>query len=71
MKKKDLKKFSRLMYSLAEVFTSEGKPSSAKTEIYFKSMEDRRIEDVVKAIESLIKTRIYTSFPKPAETSTY
>lgn len=63
----DLKAFSETMKGLAEIFDS-GKPLSAiKLEIYFRAMQDHSIQEIKMAAAKLVKTRVYSTFPKPAE----
>jgi hypothetical protein len=67
MQTADLKKFAVLMATLAEVFDAGKEVSKIKMEIYFKSLEKHPIEHISQAISNMINTRVYPSFPKPAE----
>jgi len=66
-RKKDQSKFAELMMSLAEVFDDGKGISPVKTEIYYKALEEFSIEDVEQAVVRTIKTRTFSSFPKPGE----
>lgn len=63
----DYEKFAVMMATLAEVFNDGKEISKIKTEIYFKSLEQYPIEHISQAITQMINTRVYPSFPKPAE----
>lgn len=67
MRPESQKKFAFLMLALAEVFDSGNVPSPAKTEIYFKALVDYSIDSIARAVDEIIKTRIFATFPKPAE----
>jgi len=67
MDSNDLVKFSEIMMALAEVFESDGEPSSVKIELYFNAFKDKSIEQITEATGKLLKTRKFSSFPKPAE----
>ncbi len=63
----DKKKFADLMMALAEVFDNGREPSAVKVEIYFKALERFGISEIDKAVSNMINTRVFASFPKPAE----
>jgi hypothetical protein len=63
----DKKKFADLMMALAEVFDNGRDPSAVKVEIYFKALENFGISDIDRAVSRMISTRVFASFPKPAE----
>jgi len=63
----DYEKFAVMMATLAEVFNDGKGVSKIKVEIYFKSLEKHPIEHISQAISQMINTRVYPSFPKPAE----
>lgn len=63
----DYQKFAMIMATLAEVFDDGKAVSKIKAEIYFKALESHTIEHISKAVTRLIKTRVFPSFPKPAE----
>lgn len=63
----DYEKFAVMMATLAEVFNDGKEVSKIKMEIYFKSLERYPIEHISQAITSMINSRVYPSFPKPAE----
>lgn len=53
------------MFALAEAVSQEITPF--KIEIYFKALEDLSIEDIERAVWSIIRTRTTVTFPKVAE----
>lgn len=63
----DYEKFAVMMATLAEVFNDGKEVSKIKTEIYFKSLESYPIENISQAVTKMISTRVFPSFPKPAE----
>ena len=67
MQMQDYKKFALMMATLAEVFNDGKEISKIKMEIYFKSLEKYPIDHISEAITNMINTRVYPSFPKPAE----
>ena len=66
-RKNDNTKFASLMGALAEVFDNGKEPSAIKIEIYFKALKEYPIKDIEKAVNILITSRVFPSFPKPAE----
>lgn len=67
MKKADLIKFAEIMAGLAEVYDGGRPPTAIKIEIYFKALEIFPIQDIKNAVEKMFASRVYPSFPKPAE----
>jgi len=67
MEPENQEKFAFLMLALAEVFDSGNVPSPAKTEIYFKALDSYCVDSIAQAVHEIIKTRVYATFPKPAE----
>ena len=55
------------MVVLAEVYDGGTPPSKLKIEIYSKALAQFPIVEIKKAIEKMIITRVFPSFPKPAE----
>lgn len=67
MQARDHKQFAVMMATLAEVFNDGKEVSKIKMEIYFKALEKYPIDHISGAISEMIKSRVYPSFPKPAE----
>ena len=67
MQQRDELKFAKLMAVLAEVFEGGTSPSKMKMEIYFQALKQYNINTLQQAIENIIKTRVFPSFPKPGE----
>lgn len=67
MQSQDHKQFAVIMATLAEVFNDGKEVSKIKMEIYFKALEKYPIDHISSAISEMIKSRVYPSFPKPAE----
>lgn len=65
MTDKDEKQFLVLMCTLYEIYDKEG--SATKTEIYFNVLKEYPIEKVKTGITIILKNRVYSSFPKPAD----
>jgi len=61
----DKKAFAEAMALLAEVYDRE--VSEQLVGIYFEALRELSIEELCSAIGNLIKTRVFPSFPKPAE----
>jgi len=59
--------FAKIMAVLAEVYDGGTPPSKLKIEIYSKALANVPIEKIKSAVEKMIQTRVYPSFPKPAE----
>lgn len=59
------KEFAILMSTLYEIYDKEG--SATKTELYFNLLEEYPIEIIKKAVTKILKSRIYSSFPKPSD----
>ena len=64
---KDAVRFAELMAVLAEVYDDGRPPNKIKTEIYFQALKQYDISTLQQAIEHIIKTRVFPSFPKPGE----
>lgn len=67
MTKRDHVEFARIMMALSEVFDGGREPSPVKVELYFQALREFRIEEIGEAARVMMKTRVYPSFPKPAE----
>jgi len=67
MQQRDELKFAELMAVLAEVFDGGTSPSKAKMEIYFQALKQYKIDTLKGAVERMVTTRIFPSFPKPGE----
>lgn len=67
MTKHDHFEFARVMMALSEVFDGGREPNPLKVELYFQALKEFRIEEVKEASVIMMKTRVYPSFPKPAE----
>ena len=65
MTDKDEKQFLVLMCALYEIYDKEG--SATKTEIYFNVLKEYPIEKVKAGMNKILKNRVYSSFPKPAD----
>lgn len=65
MTDKDEKQFAMLMITLYEIYEKKG--SATKTEIYFNILEEYPIEKIKKGVTNIVKKRVYSSFPKPAD----
>jgi hypothetical protein len=61
----DEERFAALMLEMAEAVSQEASPF--KIEIYFKHLQDMPYEDVERAFQNIIRTRITATFPKVAE----
>lgn len=67
MTKRDHVEFARTMMALSEVFDGGREPSPLKVELYFRSLREYQIGDIKNAVSVMIRTRVFPSFPKPAE----
>lgn len=67
MNKQDDLEFAKVMMALSEIFDGGREPSPLKVELYFQSLRDYQIEDIKNAVSVMIRTRVFPSFPKPAE----
>lgn len=67
MKSEDIKIFNGLLIQLSEVFDDGREVSESKAIIYFNLLANYTLNKVEFAINSLLKTRVYPGFPKPAE----
>ena len=67
MKSEDAKKFTELLDQLSEIFDNGANVSELKTMIYFDILTNYLIEKIEIAIKKILKTRIYSGLPKPAE----
>lgn len=61
----DEERFAALMLEMAEAVSQEVSPF--KIEIYFKHLSDMPYEDVERAFQNVIRTRVTSTFPKVAE----
>lgn len=66
-RKTDQAKFSELMQGLSKIFDPGRKISAVVMELYFKALEDLTIEQIAIAVSKVIRERVYSGFPKPAE----
>jgi hypothetical protein len=67
MNNKDLESFAKIMAVLAEVYDDGRPPSALKVETYFQVLKRYGIDQLKRAVDVMIKTRTFASFPKPAE----
>ncbi|MEA1937186.1 MAG: DUF6475 domain-containing protein [Patescibacteria group bacterium] len=67
MVEQDNKRFAVLMATLSEIFDDGKDISEIKMEVYWEALKKFEINKVQKAVSDLINTRVYNSFPKPAE----
>lgn len=67
MQNSDVQRFGQILEALTEAFTPGGKPSTIRSEVYFKGLEDMPIEAVEASAWHLIRTRKTASFPKVGE----
>lgn len=67
MDKSWMLEFAKIMAVLAEVYDGGTPPTKLKIEIYSKALSNTPIEEIKKAVEKMIVTRVFPSFPKPAE----
>ena len=63
---RDAKQFAGIIASLSEVFES-GEPSKTLIKIYWLALLDLDINDIQRAASDIIRTRVYSSLPKPAD----
>lgn len=68
MNKKDAPKFTEYMSILNEMYGDGTKTiSDLKMGVYFEALKELSIEEVHQAIAKLAKTRVFKTFPTPAE----
>lgn len=67
MREEDKIAFAKLMAYLQEIFIPGKSISKAKIAIYFDLLSHHPIDDVCGVVESIIKTRKFSSFPLPSE----
>ena len=67
MKSEDIKIFNEFLVKLSEVFDNGREISESRAIIYFDILANYPIEKIKAAINALLKTRVYSGFPKPAE----
>jgi hypothetical protein len=68
MTKHDAKKFMEYMAMLNEMYGDGAKTiSDLKMGIYFEALKEMSIDEVHEAIAKLAKTRVFKTFPTPAE----
>lgn len=65
MKKEDKVRFAKVIAVLEEVYEKE--ISRDLSAIYFQILQDFDISQIERAAKEIIQTRVYPSFPKPAE----
>jgi hypothetical protein len=63
----DYRKFAEVMAVLTEVFGDGKPPSKLKIDIYFNALKAHSICAVFAAVNQLVKERVFSTFPKPAE----
>jgi hypothetical protein len=68
MEAKDLEQFAKIMHTLSRVFEQPGKPLSNETlDLYFQVFKNISIKDFTSAANGVIRNRVYSGMPKPAE----
>lgn len=67
MKKQDKIRFAKVMAVLSEIFDQGKEPSEFKIELYFQALIEFEIGSVERAATAIMKGRVYSSLPKPAE----
>jgi hypothetical protein len=69
MKANDLEQFVQIMKMLAKVFSPahESTLDNETLEIYFQVFKNFSLDDFHKAAEGVIRNRVYSGMPKPAE----
>uniref|UniRef100_A0A6H1ZFV3 Uncharacterized protein n=1 Tax=viral metagenome TaxID=1070528 RepID=A0A6H1ZFV3_9ZZZZ len=63
MDKNDYLNFSRLMALMQEMFVPDKTISKAKVSVYFDLLKDLNIEDILIAVEAIIREKKYPVFP--------
>ena len=63
----DQKEFAGIMAALSEVFDGSKEISETKMSIYWESLKEFYLEDIKRAVGVIIRGRVYSSLPKPAE----
>ncbi len=63
---KDRERFAQVFFVLFEVY-GDGEPAKALIDIYWKTLEPYRIDEVEVAAQEILKSRKYNGMPKPAE----
>ncbi len=67
MDQSNYKKFTEIMFILADLYNSSQPISEMKLDIYFNIFKEYPIDVFNQAVNSIIKTRTVNNFPKPAE----
>jgi len=65
MQDSELNKFVELLAGLGEIF--DKKISKVFIEIYWEALKEYSLDDIKKAVNNIIKTHVYATFPKPAQ----
>lgn len=67
MESNDIMDFTKIMCVLSEVYGDGRPPSDLKNEIYFTALKQYSIDTLKHAIERMVTSRVFPSFPKPGE----